>query len=411
MRKTRMMGLSSLVLLGLLVPGIVRADVDPVAALSAMQTRYQSAVKEAQDKKIDPDYDALMKEYKDKAAEAIKGVDPDKVEPTQGMAWGQLFSIAGDPKKTISAVQRYLTSNPVPAAKFNAQMTLLGNYGETDDADGILKTVADMQPTTPRMAAQLVGMTANVISTVADKKSPKAGLALLKKVEARFPFSELKTPQELNLGDSVIFEIAGARAELLDKDGRRAEALSTLAEGKKHLSPNSRYGSAFVTKTNFIKVVGEPAPVLKRERGYGQFTSLDAYKGKVVILDFMAHWCGPCKMAFPDMKKMYDELHSKGLEVVSVTTYYGFYAKEKNITPDAEFAKMESFVAKYGLTWPVVFGDNSNSENYGVSGIPHFVIIDRSGKVNSITVGYSADLHAKMRKTVEDLLAKQVARK
>jgi thiol-disulfide isomerase/thioredoxin len=411
MRRTKTMWLGSLALLGLLVPGTVRADVDPKAAMDAMFAHYNAAVKEAQDKKIDPDFDALRKEVTDTAKATVKGVDPEKVEPAQGMAWAQLFRLAEEPQKMILSTQRFLTSNPTAPLKFNAQMTLLGAYDDTANADGIVKTIAEIKPDSPKMAIQLASMTTNVINTVADKKGAKAALALLKKVEALVPFDQLKTPQELNSADSVVFGFAGARAEILDKNGKRAQALAALEEGKKHLSPNSRYAKAFVAKTNFITIVGNPAPALKRERGYGEFTGLDAYKGKVVVLDFMAHWCGPCKMAFPDMKKMYNDLHSRGLEVVSVTTYYGFFDKEQKLTPDAEFAKMEGFVAKYGLTWPVVFGDASNSETFGVSGIPHFVIIDQSGKVNSITVGYSPDLHAKLRKTVEDLLNKKVALK
>jgi thiol-disulfide isomerase/thioredoxin len=261
------------------------------------------------------------------------------------------------------------------------------------------------------MAIQLAGTTANDIDTVTDKKGLKPALALLKQVEALVPFDQLKTPQEINAGDSILLEMSSAEAVVLDKMGKRGEALATLEAGKKRLSPKSRFAAGFTSKYNFISLPGSTAPVLKRERGYGAFTSLDAYKGKVVVLDFMAHWCPPCKAAFPDMKKMYDDLHGEGLEVVSITNYYGFFDKEKGLTPDAEFARMEGFVEKYHLTWPVVFGDPSNAENYGVSGIPHFVIIDRTGKVNSITVGYTPELHAKLRKTVESLLSRKVALK
>ena len=411
MRRTKTMWLASMVFVGLLAPGVVRADVDPEAELKAITAHVQAEIKDAQDKKLDPDMTALRKEYADKAKEAGKGVDPSKVDPAKGMAWAQLFGAAQEPKKMIAAAERFLTSNPAPQPKFNAQMTILRGYSQAEDANGIIKTVKEIQPSTPMMAMQLAATTTNYLDTVAEKKGSKSALALLKQVEALVPFEQLKTPQELNAGDSIRLEISGARADLLDKDGKRAEALAALEEGKKHLSPKSRYAPAFAAKTTFISLPGTPAPVLKRERGYGEFTSLDAYKGKVVVLDFMAHWCGPCKAAFPDMKKMYDDLHSKGLEVVSITNYYGFFDNERGLKPDAEFAKMEGFVAKYNLTWPVVFGDKSNAENYGVSGIPHFVIIDQTGKVNSISVGYTPELHAKLRKTVESLLNRKVALK
>ncbi len=398
-----------MILMGLLAPSLVRADVDPEAEMKAINAHYMEAIKDARDKKITPDVKALQKERTDKAKADVKDVDPTKVEPAKGMAWAQLFSVAQEPKKMVLAAERFLTSKPTPELAFNAQMMMLNGYADAEDANGIVKVVKEMKPTTPMMAVQVAGMTANVIDTVGDKKGAKAALALLKQVEAQVPFDQLKTPQELNTADSLIYTIGGSRADLLNKEGHRAEALAALEDAKKRLSPNSRYARYFTAKTNFITVIGSPAPVLKRERGYGEFTSLDAYKGKVVVLDFMAHWCPPCKASLPEMKKMYNDLHSKGLEIVSVTSYYGYFDQEKNLTPDAEFAKMEGFVAQYGMTWPMVFGDASNSENYGVSGIPHFVIIDQTGKVNSITVGYSPELHAKMRKTIEDLLSKKVA--
>ena len=411
MRRTKMMWLGPLTLMGLLVPNMVRADVDPEAEYKAIIARYQAGVKEAQDKKVSPDMAALQKEYIAKAKEDVKGVDPTKVEPSKGVAWAQLFSLAQEPKKMALAAERFLASNPMPPQKFNAQMMMLRGFAEAEDADAIVKTIADIKPATPMTAVQLASMTANVVDTVGDKQGTKAAFALLKQVEALVPFDQLKTPQELQAAESVIYGFAGARADLFQKDGKRDEALATLEESRKHLSAGSRYTSALTAKTNFIKVIGSPAPPLKRERGYGEFINLAAYKGKVVVLDFMAHWCPPCKASLPEMKKMYNDLHSKGLEVVSITTYYGYFDQEKGLTPDVEFAKMEGFVAKYGMTWPVVFGDRTNEQNYGVSGIPHFVIIDQTGKVNSITVGYSPDLHAKMRKTIEDLLNKKVALK
>lgn len=407
MRSKKMMWLGSMALLGLLAPTIVRADVDPEAELKAMNERISAAIKDARAKQVQPDVAALQKERQEKAKEDVKDVDPTKVEPAKAMAWAQLFGIAQEPKKEIQALDRYLTSSPTPEMKLQAQTMLLGTYDELGDADSMVKVIKEMKPTDPKTAPRTVSITTQALDTVAEKKGVKTALDLLKQVEKQVPFDQL-TPQA---SDALTFAIADERATLLDKSGKRADAIAALDTAKKHFAPDSQYLKRLTLKGNFITLVGSPAPPLKRDRGYGEFPGLAAYKGKVVVLDFMAHWCPPCKASLPEMKKMYEELHSKGLEVVSVTSFYGFFDQEQKLSADQEFAKMDGFVSKYGMTWPVVFSDNTNAENYGVSGIPQFVIIDQSGKVNSITVGYSPDLHAKMRKTIEDLLAKKVALK
>jgi hypothetical protein len=104
------------------------------------------------------------------------------------------------------------------------------------------------------------------------------------------------------------------------------------------------------------------------------------------------------------MRKMYNELHDKGLEIVLVTRYYGYFEAERNITPDAEYAKMKDYLEKWELPFPLVFGGQENFDSYGVGGIPHYVVIDQQGKVHSYTIGYNEPLHAQLRKSVESLL-------
>ena len=111
------------------------------------------------------------------------------------------------------------------------------------------------------------------------------------------------------------------------------------------------------------------------------------------------------------MKKMYRELKDKGLEVVAITNYYGYYKAEKNLTPEAEHAKMKEYLEEWELPWPMVFGDHSNQDAYGVGGIPQYVVIDRQGKVVSVTVGYNEPLHVELRASVEKTLNQKAALK
>ena len=78
----------------------------------------------------------------------------------------------------------------------------------------------------------------------------------------------------------------------------------------------------------------------------------------------------------------------------------------KNLSKDEEFGKMKDYMDKWELPWPMVFSDKSNFDAYGVSGIPQYVVIDREGKVSSITVGYNEELHKQLRASVEKALEK-----
>jgi hypothetical protein len=106
------------------------------------------------------------------------------------------------------------------------------------------------------------------------------------------------------------------------------------------------------------------------------------------------------------MRKMYNDLRDKGLEVVLVTQPYGYFENSQvRLTPDEEYVKMKEYLEKWELPFPLVIGGAQNFENYGVGGIPHYVVVDRQGKVKSFTIGYNEPLHAALRKSVEEALA------
>lgn len=101
------------------------------------------------------------------------------------------------------------------------------------------------------------------------------------------------------------------------------------------------------------------------------------------------------------MHKMYEDLHAKGLEIVSITGFYGFYGLEKNLGKDAEFARMDSFRKEYGMSWPLVFDDLTNFRTLGISAIPTTILIGRDGKVRSVETGYTATGFAALREEIE----------
>jgi len=124
---------------------------------------------------------------------------------------------------------------------------------------------------------------------------------------------------------------------------------------------------------------GRMAPVFSLAQRDGQVLSLADLRGKVVLVDFWASWCGPCRELFPWLKEFYKKYHDKGVEILGVSVDKDVKAWEKAL--DAE-----------KLPWLHVRdeklpgGKHTASDLYDVTGIPHLVLIDREGKI--VKCGY-----------------------
>ncbi|MBI1797030.1 MAG: redoxin domain-containing protein [Candidatus Eisenbacteria bacterium] len=107
----------------------------------------------------------------------------------------------------------------------------------------------------------------------------------------------------------------------------------------------------------------------------GRAHSLKTLRGKVVLLDFWATWCGPCRLTMPRVAKMYQEYKTKGVEVMSV-----------NVGETA--AQAGAYMKKNGYTFTTLLDQNrAVALDYKVNGIPTLVVIDRKGTISSYLVG------------------------
>lgn len=140
--------------------------------------------------------------------------------------------------------------------------------------------------------------------------------------------------------------------------------------------------------------VGDAAPEFALKDLAGSEFSLASLKGKVVLLDFWATWCGPCKAAMPTIQKLHDEYASKGVAILGVNTW------EKK----ADAAK--SYMESKKFTYPCLLDGDKLAEAYGVSGIPTLIVIGKDGKVALLEVGLSDASGGKLRKAIDAALAK-----
>lgn len=109
----------------------------------------------------------------------------------------------------------------------------------------------------------------------------------------------------------------------------------------------------------------------------GRTVRLSELRGQVVILDFWATWCGPCRMALPHLQDIHDRFGDKGVTIVAVAMDDG---GERVVRP---------FVAKQGLRFPVVLPDDKVVKDFGpVRGLPTTVLIGPDGKIHKRYLGY-----------------------
>ena len=123
-------------------------------------------------------------------------------------------------------------------------------------------------------------------------------------------------------------------------------------------------------KRRRLKIKGSALTDLRFVALDNKEVDIAAYKGKVVLIDFWATWCGPCLRDMPNLKKLYAALQQQGFEIIGVS-----------LDEDS----IEGFLRDHKITWPQCFDgkgwQNEMAVRYGVSSIPASFLVDREGKV------------------------------
>jgi len=147
--------------------------------------------------------------------------------------------------------------------------------------------------------------------------------------------------------------------------------------------------AAFAAKPS-PPAVGEPVE-LKFHPVKGANVDLAAMKGKVVLIDFWATWCGPCVAEIPNVLASYKKLHEKGFEIVGISL-------------DSDESRLKNFIKEHRMTWPQYFDgkgwDNKIAERFGIHSIPAMWLVGKDGKL------VSTNVRGRLEEMVEAELAK-----
>lgn len=140
--------------------------------------------------------------------------------------------------------------------------------------------------------------------------------------------------------------------------------------------------------------VGTPAPAFSAQTLDGETVTLADLKGKVVLIDFWATWCGPCVRAMPTIQSLHEKFADKGLVVVGVSLDDRHAAE-----------KLGSFVEDKGVTFAQIHDkEGAIAKAFGVSPIPHSVLVGKDGTVQANHIGFMPGMGGQYAEEIEKLL-------
>lgn len=216
------------------------------------------------------------------------------------------------------------------------------------------------------------------------------------------------TPYPL-AGMQMAINAYGNRPEFYEVHKTAAANVSKKYPGHEYVNDYTTFANALEqsfkqSQSSGAVQVGMPAPEISMKSPDGKSYSLSDLKGKVVLLDFWASWCGPCRKANPHVVEIYHKYKDKGFTVFSVSLdgidsrTKSRYPSEEQFQAGLEQSKKNwvAAIEKDQLVWPYHVSelskwDTQAARMYGVNGIPKTFLIDRDGKIAALNPRFTLE--------------------
>jgi thiol-disulfide isomerase/thioredoxin len=231
---------------------------------------------------------------------------------------------------------------------------------------------------------------------------------------------EARNPRDKRDLETIYMNLVEVLALSYQKNKNSEQALNILAEARARsfTIPSANLyrkvmkfveGAGFSEKKLMQKVesyaTADPAPDLKIVEWLGQEeTNLSSLRGKIVLLDFWATWCGPCIATFPRLREWHKKYSGNDLVIVGVTKYYG-RGGDRPLTNLQELSFLGEFKEKHKLPYPIAVADPfEDSMKYGVNAYPTTILLDRNGVVRYIGTGSGFEESENLEEMIKKLL-------
>lgn len=182
-------------------------------------------------------------------------------------------------------------------------------------------------------------------------------------------------------------------ADIARERGNLKQSQKILQDAIAKLKEKGETTSSLEYSLKKLNLIGTTAPPLEAKYWLNSpALNVNKLRGKILIIDFFAPWCGPCRAVIPHLVKLHDKYKTKDIIIIGYTRLYGTYRddirKVENVSPDEEVKLIDEFLKRFKIKYPVaVATDKTVFEAYGVRGIPTIFIIDKDGKIYDFKVG------------------------